>query len=364
MEIGIIGLPQSGKITVFNAVTRGHADTVPSGAGRSHVNVGVAKVPDSRLQVLSDIFHSKRIVPAEVQYVDIPGTAEGISKGISGEHLNILQSCDAMLLVARAFEDPAVPHVEETVDPYRDAAILELELTFSDLGILERRGERVRAGLKGAKAAERSALMKEEELLLSIRTSLEREESLRQQRLSPEALTLANNYNLLTGKPLVVLFNTGEEAAAESREVEEEMALRLGKPHLATAAFCGKLEMELAQMTPEEEAEFRSSLGAGESGLERMVRLAYGEVDLISFLTTGEDETRAWSVVRGSLAPQAAGKVHSDIERGFIRAEVVPFEELQRSGSMAEARRHGVLRAEGKQYVVRDGDVINLLFNV
>ncbi len=364
MEIGIIGLPQSGKTTVFNAVTRGHADTVPSGAGRSHVNVGVAKVPDPRLQVLSDMFHSKRIVPAEVQYVDIPGTAEGISKGIGGEHLDILQGSDAMLLVVRAFEDPAVPHVEESVEPYRDAATLELELTFSDLGILERRSERVRASLKGAKAAERSALRKEEEMLQGIRKSLEEEEPLRQQSLSPEARALANNYHLLTGKPLVVLFNTGEEAAAESQEVEEEMARRLGKPHLATAAFCGKLEMELAQMTEDEEEEFRASLGAGESGLERMVRLSYGAVDLVSFLTTGEDETRAWSVVRGTRAPQAAGKVHSDIERGFIRAEVVPFEELQRSGSMAEARRRGVLRAEGKQYVVRDGDVINFLFNV
>ena len=366
MAIGIIGLPQSGKTTIFNAVTRGHAETARFSAGGTQPNIGVAKVPDARLQVLSDMHKSKRIVPAEIEYVDIPGVPEGLgqTKGISGEFLNLLQRSDALLLVARSFDDPSVPHVEGSVDAYRDVTTLDLEMTFSDLGILERREQRIKDSFKGAKPQERGALEKELEVVQSIRAGLEAEVPVRQQTLPADAGPIVANFQLLTAKPLIIVFNVGEDDLARRAEIEAEMREKLGRPQVEVGALCGSLEMELAQMSPDDETEFRASLEAGESGLETMVRLSYSVLGLISFLTTGEDETRAWTIVNGTQAQLAAGKVHSDIQRGFIRAEVVAYGDLTSAGGLAEARKQGVLRAEGKTYVVKDGDVINYLFNV
>ena len=366
MAIGIIGLAQSGKTTVFNAVTRGHAETAGFRTSGAQPNVGIAKVPDPRLQVLSDLHHSRRIVHAEVEYIDVPAAPAGTGKtqGIAGEFLNALQRCDALLLVARAFQEPSVPHPEGSVDPYRDTEALELELAFSDLSILERRQERIQTASKSAKATERDAYAREAELIQRIRVGLESDIPVRQQTLPAEAKGLLGNFQLLTAKPLMVLFDVGEDDLPRTAEIEAEMAERLGRPGVAATTLCGKLEMELAQMAPGEEAEFRESLGAGEPGLDRMVRLSYGLLSLISFLTTGEDESRAWTIARGTSALDAAAKIHTDIQRGFIRAEVVAYDDLVRTGSNAEARRQAVLRAEGKGYEVRDGDVINFLFNV
>ncbi len=366
MLIGIVGPPKSGKTTIFNALTRGHAETAAYATSRSELNAGVAKVPDPRLQALAEMYHTKRVVPAEVQYIDAPGPEGGASgdMAIAGEAMNALQGCDALLLVVRAFENPAVPHPKETVDPYRDAAEMELELAFADMAILERRRGRIQTHLKSAKATERPALTREMELLAGVQEALEREEPLRHQQLSPEAAALVGGYQFLTAKPLLIVFNIGEDALPERDALEEEMRRRLEGTRVEVAALCGPLETELSQMDAEEAAEFRESLGTGEPGLERLLRLSYRLVGLVSFLTAGEPEVRAWSIVQGTPAVQAAGKIHSDIERGFIRAELVAFDDLMRMGSLAEARRHGLLRTEGKQYVVRDGDVINFLFNV
>ncbi len=366
MAIGIIGLPRSGKSTVFNAATRGHAATANFGSGAAKPNVGVVKVPDPRLDVLAVMEKSKRIVPAEVEYLDFPGVPEGLgkSRGISGEYLNMLQSCDALALVVRAFQDPSVPTEEATIDPGRDVENMEMEMAFSDLALLERREQRIEQGMKRAKATERTELSREMELVRQLRQGLEAETPVREQSPPAEARGLMENFQLLTAKPLLVVFNAGEEDLPRLEEMEAEFAQNHARPGVEVVVLCGKLEMELAQMAPEEEAEFRSSLDAGESGLEKMVKTSYRALDLVSFLTAGEMETRAWSITRGIPAFQAAGKIHSDIQRGFIRAEVVSYDDLVRTGSLAQARREGVLRAEGKQYVMQDGDVVNYLFNV
>lgn len=365
MAIGIFGLPRTGKTTIFNAVTRGHADTASFRSGGAQPNIGVAKVPDVRLGKLAEISKPKKIMPAEVEYFDVPAAPDGTgkTKGLGGEYLNVLQRCDALLMVCRAFEDPAVSHVEDTVDPYRDAAALEFELMFSDLAILEKREQRIGTQLRSAKVIERDGLQKELKLVAGIREQLEAEVPVRAQDVPTEAWPILENFQLLSAKPLMIVFNVDEDAIDKIDSIEAELAGKLNRPHVLTAALSGKLEMELAQMEPEEEAEFRESLGAGEPGLDRMVRLSYDLLGLISFLTTGPDETRAWTIRKGMSAVEAAGKIHSDIQRGFIRAEIVGYEDLIRTGGLAEARKQAVLRTEGKTYTMQDGDVVNFLHN-
>ena len=365
MAIGIFGLPRTGKTTIFNAVTRGHADTASFRTGATQPNVGIVKVPDVRLSKLAEISKPKKIIHAEVEYFDVPAAPEGTgtSRGIGGEYLNVLQRCEALLMVCRAFDDPAVSHVEDTIDPYRDAAALEFELMFSDLAILEKREERITTQLRSAKVIERDALQKEKALVASVREKLEAEVPVREQDLSPEARPIMENFQLLSAKPLMIVFNVDEDAVDRIDMLEAELAAKLNRPNVLSAAICGKLEMELAQMEPEEETEFRESLGAGEPGLDRMVRLSYDLLGLISFLTTGPDETRAWTIRKGMSAVEAAGKIHSDIQRGFIRAEIVGYDDLIRTGSIAEARKQAAFRTEGKTYIMQDGDVVNFLHN-
>ena len=364
MAVGIFGLPEAGKTTIFNAATRGAAAAGRS--GRAGPNLGVVKVPDARLGVLAGMDHPKRIVHAEIEYLDVPAPAGGADKpkGISAEYLNVLGGCEALLMVARAFSDPAVAHVSESVDPYRDAASLELELILTDIGVLERREERVEAQLRTAKTLDRDGLRKELALLKSIRESLEAEVPVRAQALPKEAAPFLQNFALLSAKPLMIVFNIDEDDVGRTPEIEADMAERLGSEGVATAAVSGKLETELAEMSPEDEAEFRESLGAGEPGLDRTAVLCYGVLGLIAFLTTGPDETRAWAIRDGTTALEAAGKIHTDIQRGFIRAEIVSYDDLVRAGSLPEARKQATLRSEGKGYVMRDGDVVNFLFNV
>ncbi|MBI4234421.1 MAG: redox-regulated ATPase YchF [Chloroflexi bacterium] len=366
MELGISGFPKAGKTTVFNALSHGRAATAAYVSGAMKPNLGVAKVPDQRLDALATLFKPQRIVPAEVRYVDIPGAAEvlGRGSGIAGEFLNLLQRCDALVHVVRAFQDPAVPYPLGSVNPGRDIASMDLELTFADLGILERRVQRLEASLKGAKPQERAQVQQEQQLLTGIKAALEQDVPLREQELPAEAVKTLDNYQFLTAKPLLVVVNLGEEQLPQTQALERELGARFGRRGKQVVALCGKLEMDLTQMSEEEEKEFRASLGIGESGLSKVIRVSHALLGLISFFTFVSSEVRAWTVAQDTPAVKAAGKIHTDMERGFIRAEVVHFEDLHRCGSLAEARKQGLLRLEGKTYPVKDGDVVTFLFNV
>lgn len=363
MEIGIIGLPGSGKTTVFNALTRGRATVASYG---SKPNVGVTAVPDARVDRLAELYKPRKLVSAMVSYVDIPPptTPSGRTRGISGQYLNDLQRVDALLIVARAFDDEAVLHVDGSVDPFRDVENMMLELLFSDLELLERRLQRLDDNSKGAKAAERDAIEKERDLLQRIREQLEGETPIRDQQFTPEQAHRISGFQFLTAKPLIVLLNIDEDDLDQARSLEERLTGAVRGPSVRAAALCGKLEMDLAQMDGVEEAEFREAIDAGESGMNRIIRLSYDVVGLITFLTVGDDEVRAWEIPKGYTASRAAGKIHTDFVQGFIRAEVVPYDELVVCGGLAEARKRGVLRQEGKDYIVQDGEIMHVLFNL
>ena len=356
MELSILGYPGAGKTTLFNALTGARTETA---AYAARPTVGVARIPDPRLERLAELVRPQRFVPAEVHFVDIPGRPDGFS--IGGELLNTVQRADALVHVVRAFEDPAVPVHSQAPSPSEAISNMEAELALEDLAILERRLQRMETLSKGAKAAERQAMEQERWLLQRVRTGLEQNVPARQQAFErPERKTLAN-YQLLTAKPLLVALNVGEGQANEPvRELLEE--LRSRSAHVA--ALSGKLEMELAQLSPEEEREFREAMGADRMGRAEVLRASHELLGQVSFYTFVSREVRAWSVGRDTPAAQAAGVIHSDMERGFIRAEVVAFADLDRCGSLAEARQKGLLRLEGKSYPVQDGDVITFLFNV
>ena len=361
MDAAIIGLPRSGKTAVFNAVTRGAAQVAGYG-GQAEPNIGVAKVLDPRLRTLESVFMPKRVVPAEVAYIDLPPPPEGFGKtrGISGQYLNHLQRADVLVIVVRAFEDPAVPHIDDSIDPLRDADTMLLELAFADLEIIERRLARLAVSLKGASASERESADKEQALLARVQEHLEAGQRLRGVSLNKDGAKLLDGFGLLTAKPVVLVVNIGEEQL----DAAAEIATRLDRPMAEVAALCGALEMDLAQMDPADEAEMREGLDAGESGLQRMIALSHKAADLVTFFTGNHNEVHAWTVPRGTEAAGAAGRVHSDFERGFIRAEVIAIDDLEQCGTIAEARRRGLLRQEGRAYQVQEGDVINILFNV
>ena len=366
MEIGIIGLTKSGKTAVFNALTRGEAETGAYSSGAVAPNIGVVKVPDHRLDKLTELLKPKRTVPAEVTYVDVAAPARGFGKGegLSGQYLSYLSTVDALAHVVRTFEDARVPHVEGSIDPGRDISAMDLELAFSDLAILERRLQRLKEMLKGAKQQEREAISREEALLSRIKSALEDDIPIREQELSEQEAREIEDFQFLTAKPMLLLLNIGEDQIPEAESLEADMGASHGRPNCEVAVLCGQLEMELAQLSDAEAVEFRASMGLEESGLDRMIRLSYRLLGLISFFTTASDEVKAWTIRRNTTAQKAAGKVHSDMERGFIRAEVVAFDDLCEVGSLAEARKHGLLRLEGKNYIVQDGDVMTILFNV
>ena len=364
MEIGIIGLPQSGKTTIFNALTG--LGSQGQGNQPDRAAVGMAKVPDSRLQPLSDLFNSRRIVQAEVKYFDVPLMPRGLGKseGFGGKLLNVLSQADALLHVARAFDEPSIPHMEGSVDPYRDAEVLDLELTYSDLTILERKAERLQDSLKGARAQERDKLLAEQALIDKVREKLEDGVPMRSQVLTADEQKTLSGYQFLTAKPELILLNVGEEDLNSMDALEREAMEKFGGPEVLVSAVCGKLEEELSQLDAEEAAEFRASMNGGEPALEKVLRVSYELLGLVSFLTCGPDEARAWPVERDTAAVKAAGKIHSDIERGFIRAEVIEYENVMKCRGLVEARKQGLIRQEGKEYRVQDGDVINFLFNV
>ena len=366
MEVSIIGLPKSGKTTVFNALTRGKAETAAYTQTTLTPNVGVSKVPEPRLQSLDKIFQPKKIVPAEVKYVDIAGAARfpGKGAGIGGQFLNLLSRADALLQVVRIFENEKVPHVEGSIDPKRDMANMDLELAFSDLAMIERRLAHIQESLKGVRLSERDLLLKEQVLLQKIRSGLDEDIPIWQQGLATDETRSLTDYQFLTAKSMLVLINVGENQLAQASSTEAELRSAYSYPQFELATFCGKLEMELAQLTDDEAAEFRNALGLTEPALDRIIRLSYQLLGLISFFTTVSGELKAWTIPQGTGALTAAAKIHSDIARGFIRAEVVSFDDLDNCGGLPEARKRGLLRLEGKDYIVRDGDIITFLFNV
>ncbi len=365
VEIGIIGLPQSGKSTILSALTRGRSEASPAGSSRQEVLVGSTRVQDARLETLAGIYNPKKVVHAEVAYWDVPAVADGDSRqGIGGQYLNLLQGADAFIHVVRAFHDPSVPHVSGSVDPLRDVEEMQGELALSDLVILERRITRIEAALKGARTQERDNLLKESALLDRVKEKLEAGVPLRDQQLSPDEHTLLSNYQLLTGKPLLLVFNFDEDQQDSQPDLSPWMGANAGTSMVSALCVCAKLEMELTQLPSEDEAEFRRSMEVGEPALEKVVNTSYKLLGLISFFTVGPDEVRAWTVNAGTEAARAAGKIHTDMERGFIRAEVVTYDDLARWGTIAGVKKEGRFRLEGKSYVVQDGDVMNILFNV
>jgi GTP-binding protein YchF len=362
MDLGIIGYQRSGKTTVFNAVTRGHAEVGAYGAG-VQPNIGVVKVPDDRLERLAKLFDPKKFTLADIRYIDFPGEAFSGGQGPSAQFLAQLARSDALIHVVRAFKEETVPHPQGSIDGQRDAAAMELELAFADAAFIERRLERIEAEVRSMKASERTEAERHVALLKRLKAGLEADTPLRRQEITEEEAKSLVNYQFLTDKPLLLVVNSDESDAARTGEIEAEYAAFAGE-RAAVAAISGKIEAELAQMTDADAAEFRADLGVTEPGLERMIRMSYALTGLLSFFTVGPDECRAWNVRTGATAPEAAGKIHTDLERGFIRAEVVGWEELLDAGSMPEAKKRGVVRQEGKTYVVQDGDCLNILFNV
>src|SRR5262245_9868771 len=357
MKAGLVGLPSSGKSALFQLLT----GAAPAAGGRPEARVGVARVPDARVDALARMFSPRKTTPATVEDVDVPGNARG--EGAALVDLPALRGVDALVHVVRAFESELVPHPEGSVDALRDARVLELELMLADLAQVERRLEKLDQSIKKARRAEDVA---EKELFGRLKQTLEAERPLREMELSPDDRRLLRSYSLLTGKPMLVAANLGEGTIAQAAAflASSGLAEWAGRPGVGLVAVSAPIEAEMAQLSPEDAAAFRADLNLSEPGVDRLARASYALLGLISFLTAGEDECRAWTIRSGTRAQQAAGAVHSDIERGFIRAEVVAFEELMSAGSIAACRDRGTLRLEGKEYVVRDGDVINFRFSV
>ncbi|HEX4966771.1 MAG TPA: redox-regulated ATPase YchF [Thermoanaerobaculia bacterium] len=355
MQLGILGLPKSGKTTLFNTLTASHQAT-DKYSSSSQTNMGMATVRDTRLETLRDLFNPKRYVPATVQYVDIPG----MKKGESAESLDLakLKTVDALVHVVRAFEDPEILHPEGSVDPARDVDTLDLELILADHTIVEKRLERLDKAVKRGLTPEE---LRERQILAEIvMPALESEKPLREVELDPEDEKRLRGFQLLSAKPILQVINVDEARAAKS---PEELGIKV-RPAVRAVTVSAPIELEISTLPPEEQKEFLSDLGLEAPSLDRVTRASYDLLGVISFFTVGEDEVRAWTIRRGTKAREAAGTIHSDIERGFIRAEVVHCDDLIRLKTMAACRDAGVLRLEGKEYVMKDGDVAHFRFNV
>jgi len=366
MQIAIVGLAGSGKTTVFNTLTRGHAET--GGFGALTLNVGVVKVPDERLDRLAAIFRPRKVVQADVTYVDLPApptSSDGRigTEELPAEHLARLRDSDALLHVVRAFESATVPHPDGSVDPVRDLERLDLEFMLADMAMVDRRLDRLGSSGRHGTPAEREANEREEIVLRSLKTVLDAGRPIRDAGLDDEATKAIRGFRFLTQKPVLVLLNIGERDIAAAPVLVAKVAAAYGHKHAIVEALSAQIEMELGELEPDEAAVFMAELGIAESGLGRVIGLSYRLLGLISFLTAGPDEVRAWPITDGSSAVDAAAAIHTDLAKGFIRAETVAYEDLLSLGSMAEARRAGRLRSEGRTYRVRDGDVVEILFS-
>src|SRR5215212_8262618 len=366
MQIAIVGLAGSGKTTVFNTLTRGHAET--GGFGGMELHVGVVKVPDERLDRLAEIFKPKKIVQADVTYVDLPAppaSSEGHvgTEDLPAEHLARLRDSDALLHVVRAFDDPANPHPDGSVDAARDIDRLDTEFLLADLALVDRRLERLKTSGRHGTPAEREANDREEVVIARLKSALEAATPIRDVPLEPDEEKAIRGFRFLTQKPVLVLLNIGETDIARAGERIASVAGGYEHRNAIVDALSARIEMELGELEPDEAAVFMEELGIAASGLDRIIALSYRLLGLISFLTAGPDEVRAWPIRDGSSAVDAAGAIHTDLAKGFIRAETIAYGDLVALGSMAEAKKAGRLRSEGKTYRVRDGDVVEILFS-
>ncbi len=353
LRAGLVGLPSSGKTTLFQLLSS--AREAPRSHGKAEANVGTSRVADDRLDQLSAMFQPKKHTPATVEFADMAA-----GRGDAASLLDVVayRNADALLHVVRAFDDPAVPHPKGSIDPQRDARTIEEELILADLGVVERRLERLEKDLKKSATPD---LRKEHELLMQGRATLDEGRALRTLGLPPEDTRRLRGFQFLSAKPMLLVINLDERDVSHADDAAKHFAMTdwLAETGSAAVGVCAKIELEIAQLERQDAAVFMADLGLQQSGLDRVIRAAYEMLGYISFFTVGEDECRAWSIPRGTPAPRAAGAIHSDIERGFIRAEVVPCPTLIARGSLAACRDHGELRLEGKDYIVVDGDVIN-----
>ncbi|MGE5553474.1 MAG: redox-regulated ATPase YchF [Betaproteobacteria bacterium] len=361
MKIGLIGLPMSGKTTVFNLLTQARHETSTYLSGRRETNVGVARVPDKRIDYLSALYKPRKTTYATLELFDVVGLVRGAAagEGLGNEFLNTIRDADALIHVVRAFANPAVVHVEGSVDPWRDLQTVNYELLLADLDVVEKRIARIQTGKRRPEhEVELSALEK-------CRAALTEERPIHGVAFTPAEEAALRGFTFFTEKPVILVVNLDEQQFRSGDYPGRAELEAWAKEHnVPLVPVCGQLEAEIAELSGEDREMFLADLGLSESGVERIARAAFQSLGLISFLTAGEDEVRAWPIRKGTCAKEAAGKVHSDIERGFIRAEVVAFEDLKRLGSMAKVKEAGLLRLEGKEYVVQDGDIINYRFAV
>ncbi len=365
MKLGIVGLPNVGKSTLFNSLTKAGAESANYPFCTIDPNVGIVAVPDGRLKKLGDLYQSKKVTPAAIEFVDIAGLVKGASKGegLGNQFLSNIREVDAIVHVVRCFEDSNIVHVDGSINPVRDIETINLELIFSDIEILERR---IAKASKGARMDK--VLAKELKLLERVKAYLEDGKLAKTFELEDEEEELwFQGYNLLTAKPVIYAANVTEDDLADDgagNAFVQEVRKNAEDAGFEVFVICAQIEQEIAELDEDEKAMFLEELGLKESGLEKLIKASYSLLGLISYLTSGEDETRAWTIKKGTKAPQAAGKIHSDFERGFIRAEVVNYQDLLDCGSLAAAKEKGLVGLEGKDYIVKDGDVILFRFNV
>ena len=361
MKVAIIGLANTGKTTIFNALTGLNIETTiyPTQAGEPHI--GMVKVPDKRLEDLTEIYHPKKTTYATVEYIDYLGLTKGDMEQ-NKKVFDLIKDADAIVHVIRGFEDEVIVHPLGNTDPKRDAGTVELEMIFGDLELIDKRLERMEQGQKRGKKPDEA----EKKVLLKCKENLENEIPLRDLEFSDEEQKVMRHLQFMSIKPEVIVLNVAEAdiASGKTAAVISELEAIFKDKQVKILSLCGKIEMEIAQLSPEEAEVFLDDLGIAEPALNRLIRVSYDLLGLISFLTAGEDEVRAWTIQRGLNAQKAAGKIHSDIERGFIRAELVAYNDFMACGGMAGAREKGLLRLEGKNYEVKDGDIINFRFNV